>query len=118
MRWINALVALTLLGACGPVSSDSASDASTAKVCDGKKDCNGCQTCAKQQLCASAVAACTQSSACIGLDQCIGLCGADQSCKQQCYGTNADGAAAYDALQNCLICQQCPSDCAGYRYCG
>ena len=77
-----------------------------------------CQACAAQVQCASFATACQQNSACIGLDQCIKLCGADTACEQECYTNNADGITAYYALTSCLVCQECPSDCAGYKKCG
>jgi hypothetical protein len=119
MRWLLRALTLVAFVSCGPVSN-VASDGGTEAgqpVCDGKKDCPACSKCASQQLCATRIAACQQNSACQGLDQCINLCVNDVSCKQQCYSSNSQGVSTYEALMTCLMCEQCPSDCAGYRKC-
>lgn len=118
MRWLTYSLALLLVASCGPVSdtADAGAEGGTTP-CDGKKDCNACQTCAAQQLCASQIAVCQQSSACLGIDQCVKVCGNDPTCKQQCYANNPSGLAAYDALNRCFFCTQCPTDCAGYWSC-
>jgi hypothetical protein len=118
MRSITCTLALLVLASCGPVSdsTDAGTDGGT-KPCDGKKDCIACQSCAMEQMCVSQVAACQQSSACLGIDGCVKACASDPTCKQQCYANNPDGLTAYVTLTNCLLCTQCPSDCAGYASC-
>ena len=87
-------------GACTVIpKDDGAGGAGGAPACDGKNDCGAC-------------------SACVAIDQCVSqLCGTDLMCKQQCVDQNPNGIAAYDAATRCLYCNQCPSDCAGYRKC-
>lgn len=122
MRRLFFLLVLASLAACDITQVDDADagDAGDAAVseCDKKNDCSVCQTCAAQKACLKWEQACNQSSECIGLDQCIKLCGADAACRQGCSTSNPGGIQLYGALVNCLSCEQCPSDCAGYYECG
>lgn len=122
MRRLHLLLVLASLGACdiSPHEEPDAGDAGDAAVseCDKKNDCQACQTCAAQKACAKLVTACQQSPDCVGLDQCMKLCGSDVSCRQQCGASNPGGAPTYAALVDCLACDQCPGDCAGYYECG
>jgi hypothetical protein len=106
-------------GACTVIpKDDGAGGAGGAPACDGKNDCGACSACASQMLCALELDACNKNSACVAIDQCVSqLCGTDLMCKQQCVDQNPNGIAAYDAATRCLYCNQCPSDCAGYRKC-
>jgi len=116
MRW---LILTLLLSACdfSQVDTSDAGDAAASRPCDNKSDCNACQVCAAQQACAVLISACQQSSPCMGLDGCMKGCGADLNCKQQCYAGNVDGVKLYEAMMNCLLCDQCLKDCTGYRTC-
>jgi hypothetical protein len=96
-------------------ASDAGADAS--RPCDNKSDCNACQNCALQQACAVVYTNCYNNAGCNGLRMCVGNCSGDLSCKQQCYGSNPDGVNLYETMLNCVLCDQCRTDCAGYRSC-
>lgn len=130
----TALIALGFaLAACQlnlPTSSSGTTDAAgagttgaggsggaAAHPCDGKKDCEVCKSCAVHVQCSELATACSQASGCVGIDQCFLNCGSDAECKDQCFLQNPDGEAMYRALQACVYCQACPSDCAGYTTC-
>lgn len=122
MRRSFLLLVLASLAACDISVKDEpdAGDAGDAAVsqCDKKNNCDQCQNCAAQKACLKLVVACQQAPDCIGLDQCMKLCGADVSCRQGCSTSNPGGVQLYGTLVNCLSCEQCPSDCAGYYECG
>ena len=118
VRWLIVLNALVLAIACGNTGNNSSADGGGgASPCDDKDSCNECMTCANQSLCAGQMSQCQQSSACTGLDQCVAICGADVSCKNDCFTNNPSGVALYNAWRICLFCDQCPNDCAGYLSC-
>ncbi len=120
MRWLLLSLLLAAFAACD-VSAHEEEDAgepeAAATPCDGKNDCTACRACAAKVACAAYLTACQKSSACVGLDQCILLCGADASCIQDCKVANAAGIQLYEASLQCLVCVQCPVDCAGYAVC-
>ena len=111
------IFAALLPAACWQAGDDSGSDAG-ASVCDGKESCDDCRTCANNNPCAGRASSCLQSAACVAIDQCIPICGADLSCQNDCYSNNPGGVALYSAWRDCLYCEQCPDDCAGYETCG
>jgi hypothetical protein len=116
MRFVSILALLSLVGCTmKPASSDDGSGGASA--CDGKESCNECLDCARQLACAQIISNCLNSSPCAGVDQCMVICGGDASCQQQCLINNPSGAAAYNAAQSCLYCDQCPDDCSGYFDC-
>jgi hypothetical protein len=118
LRWLVLPVFLVLAVACSNSGNDGSADGGGgASVCDGKASCNECTACANQILCAGQMNQCQQSSACTGLDQCVAICGADVSCKNDCFTNNPSGVSLYNAWRTCLYCDQCPSDCAGYMTC-
>ena len=85
--------------------------------CDGKGVCTDCTQCAAQEYCRAALDNCQQSAACQGLDQCLALCSGAVQCEQDCYAGNQAGRSLHDALRICLLCDACPSDCAGFTTC-
>ncbi len=85
--------------------------------CDGKGDCNACSQCAAQLACAAHLSACFNDASCQAIDQCFSICGVDAECKQQCYVSNPEGVNLYEAATRCLYCNECASDCAGFRSC-
>jgi hypothetical protein len=111
------LAVFMLAAACSIAPTDPSDAGREAGACDGKKSCDACQQCAAQQACAALISACKQNPSCVGLDQCIALCGADLPCKQQCAAGNAGGLQGYEAMMQCILCDQCASDCAGFRTC-
>ena len=132
MRRLPALLASALLlAACQlnlPTGSTGTGGASTTGTggaggsadptpCDGKNSCGDCKSCSLNVQCALEAAACNQSSACQGIDQCFAGCGSDAACQEQCYLLGPDGEATYRALIGCVLCDACPSDCAGFTVC-
>ena len=118
-RLVMIFVAALFVSACTVIPKDGGTGGGGgAPACDGKNDCTACSACASQMLCAVELNACHNDSACVAIDECVSqLCGTDLMCKQQCVDQNPGGLAAYDAATRCLYCDQCPSDCAGYRKC-
>jgi hypothetical protein len=115
VRW-GLLAGAIALGACysGAIQP---SDNDAGSVCDGKETCNECLSCARANPCAPQLDSCLNNSACVNLNDCLDLCGGDLGCQQDCYTGNQQGIAAYNALADCLYCDQCPGDCAGFRDC-
>lgn len=115
MRWWIVLAMLTSSGCyMGTAPEDGAGGGS---VCDGKSTCNECVECADSNPCSQLLTSCLNSSECIGVSQCVDICGSDGACQSQCLMNNPQGAAAYNALQDCRYCDECPGDCAGFRDC-
>ena len=115
MRWMGVWLALWVSGCyAGPTSEDGAGGGS---VCDGKATCNECLQCADANPCASVVNNCLNDSACYGVNECVNICGADTTCQNQCLMNNPQGAALFNAAQDCRYCDECPGDCAGFRDC-
>jgi hypothetical protein len=113
-RWVW-LAAAVGLGGCYDGADDS--DADAGSVCEPKSTCNECLDCARANPCADLVDSCRTNSACVAIDSCIPMCQGDLSCEQGCYTGNPSGATTYQALDDCLYCEQCPNDCSGYRDC-
>jgi hypothetical protein len=86
-------------------------------TCDGKGNCDQCLACTRQAGCLSVISACNDQSACVAIDQCIALCGANTSCRQECFANNPAGLNLYSAMRTCMFCDECPSDCAGFETC-
>ena len=125
LRFLAALSFLAALGlgvfgsACDLVDSDSddgSGGAGGGSVCDDKGVCDECIQCAFASMCAGLWDACQSSSACVAVDGCIGGC-STASCKQECLQNNPNGVAAWTAVNSCLYCDACPSDCPGYATC-
>jgi len=114
----GALVSVALLASgCGMLGKNDGSGDGGASACDGKGVCQDCTQCAAQEFCQTALANCQGSSACVGLDECLALCSGAVQCEQDCYAANPNGHALHDALRLCLLCEACPSDCAGQTTC-
>jgi uncharacterized membrane protein YgcG len=86
-------------------------------TCDGQGQCGdffsfGCRACALTQLCSSDFNNCQSSSACANILSCEGKCATgDLQCKMFCENPNIDGVELFRALNDCLVCVSCPSDC-------
>jgi hypothetical protein len=106
------------LGCVTPGGSGAAGGGSGQHECDNRDDCGSCSSCALNGPCSEAYTACQQSSACNGVDQCMGLCGFNDTCRQQCYSSNPEGASQYEAVLQCAYCNECPGDCVSHWVCG
>ena len=99
----------------GPTTS-TVSTSSGPMVCDDSGICGdstfGCFGCALAGECAGLYDDCAADSECTAVSDCIGACG-DQACVDQCATDHPAGAAAYEALLVCVICDQCYNDCDG-----
>lgn len=86
----------------------------TSSACDNSGSCgdaaSGCTGCALAGNCAAASDSCLNSADCLGFLDCVGAC-LDQACYDGCASAHPSGAAAYDALLQCIYCQECPVDC-------
>jgi hypothetical protein len=105
-----------LASGCGMLGKNDGGEGG-GSACDGKGECTQCTQCAGQEFCKTALANCQQSSACVGLDECLTLCGSGVQCQNDCYSANSQGRALHDTLRECLFCEACPNDCAGFTTC-
>jgi hypothetical protein len=114
-----AIAALFALGlaACAQVGGEKDKTDAGPSPCDGKDSCAECEGCARQSVCADETSRCAENSFCVGLNDCLGQCGGVQQCELDCYAANQPGAGLYDALRICVICDACPTDCAGFEEC-
>lgn len=116
-----AVAAITVGCMIGPGTSSSSSagggGGGGSSSCDHRNDCASCAYCALNGPCASLLATCQNNAACAGIDQCIAGCGPGPDCRDTCYAANPGGTSDYDAVSQCLYCQQCPSDCPGVITC-
>lgn len=111
-------VALTVVAACASTGNDGTSTGGgNTSVCDGKSSCDTCLECARQNPCQAEVSRCQADSDCVYLDSCVTGCGANVACRSGCTSSNAGAVSKYNALRNCLYCEQCPDDCAGFQTC-
>ena len=123
MRWAISIlfaafsiVFVALAGGCtiGPgASTSSGGTGGGGTQCPQSGGCQACTACALNSPCAMLYSACQQSAECSAIDQCFGQCGADATCKQNCYANDPNGASDYMAVIHCVDCQQCPTACAG-----
>jgi hypothetical protein len=111
----GALSALFVV-ACVTGGSKEKADAGPSP-CDGTNSCSECNTCADQSMCADEKSNCSDDSACIAINECLPLCNGNLPCEQDCYTNNSAGIARYNAWRNCVICDACPDDCAGFEDC-
>jgi hypothetical protein len=119
MRWI-ALITVAFVGACfwpttptGTTGGAGGGDAG-ANCPQTSCDNNGCVTCALNGPCASLWNACSANPSCVSLDNCWSSCaGGDTACQQGCAAQNPDAVSTYQAVNQCVYCDQCATICAG-----
>ncbi len=89
-------------------------DGTTADV--NSPECTTCSTCAAAGACADEVAACENSQECLDLIDCAQACfdaGGDvNTCTDGCIATYPNGFELYGNSQACLLCTECPNNCA------
>jgi hypothetical protein len=72
-----------------------------------------CSTSAQQGDCADELAACMASPECVALNMCFQACMAgDQMCLNTCVMMNMAGYQVYNAINLCVVCDNCPTSCA------
>lgn len=104
-------------GPTGTSTGPSTTSTSTGgpSDCDGTGECgdsfSGCVACALEGKCAIPLSDCQGSETCVGMASCMDPCGFDQACIDDCAAQFPEGALLYDALVNCVLCEQCPIDC-------
>ena len=103
--------------ACAQVGGEKTKTDAGPSPCDGSDSCSECETCANQGMCAEERSNCATASACVAINECLPLCGGDLQCEQDCYTNNSAGIGLYNAWRNCVICDACPTDCAGFEEC-
>jgi hypothetical protein len=120
MRWYPLILVATFAGCVLPSTSGGTSSSGTGaddagtSVCSSAADCSSCVNCALVNPCAALYNACIQDPYCNSVDQCFATCsGVDASCKQDCLTNNANGAAQYQGVLQCVYCQQCSKGCPG-----
>jgi hypothetical protein len=84
----------------------------TATSCDQSGDCASCATCAITADCGQQYAQCQANPDCNSIVQCVTGCGTDAGCVQDCASQSPGGAADFEPLAACVLCDACPSDCS------
>ena len=92
---------------CPHTSGCDQGDASGAHCGDSVSGCLGC---ALGGHCADELALCQSTQDCVDYVTCVDPC-ANQACTDQCVADHPTGAALYNDLVSCAICQECPIDC-------
>jgi hypothetical protein len=83
------------------------------ETCD-EGSCEDCQQCALSDECADEYDDCSADNECIDFATCAGECGAtDQECFEECAASYPNGAAMYNELVICVICDECYDTCDG-----
>ena len=82
-------------------------------ICDMTGDCQFCAECAQQGPCIGPLDACINNQLCIDFLSCLEPCMGSPGCFQMCAQANPDGAQLYLEAIQCIVCEQCPSDCNG-----
>ena len=75
---------------------------------------NDCVSCAFTSVCSDQYMACTNSPDCIAVNTCLTNCEAgDMACQQGCLQKNQAGAALYQEVILCAVCDACFDSCDG-----
>ncbi|XXX82795.1 hypothetical protein WMF30_45925 [Sorangium sp. So ce134] len=111
-------------GGDGGASTASSSSTGNPPTCDDETDtCHGdntntgCYECAAaDDVCGEFIDACVADleGPCIALASCIEDCSEAEdpdTCVDECRTANEAGVEAYDAITNCIICEQCAKNC-------
>jgi hypothetical protein len=99
----------------GP-GAGGASSCGTISVCqDADQDpSNDCVSCAFTSACSDQYMACTNSTDCIAVNTCLSKCAPDDApCQQGCLENNPAGAALYQEVILCAVCDTCYDSCNG-----
>lgn len=109
------------LGACAadpepehePIPQDDAVAATASFALTAQ--CGQCAAQAVQNVCGAQAQACLNDPNCGNASACVQACAPnDPLCIANCY---QQASAALDALADCVVCQQCPVECAGAWTC-
>lgn len=97
-------------------TSATVSTSTGPMACDGSGDCGdsmfGCIGCALSRGCADEYDACATDADCVAYAECTAAC-PDPACVDQCAVDHPGGAMLYDALAQCVYCDECYVDCDG-----
>jgi len=101
----------------GAGGDPSVGDAGQPADCDSWQMCgdytNGCTGCAVQTPCAAAYKSCYDDITCFDFNMCVSMCANnDATCQTGCASKYPSGAAHFNALVDCIVCQVCPTSCA------
>lgn len=104
-------------GASGGGGGTSSGGSGGAATCDELAACGntgeGCVACAIGGACATVYDACFSNDQCVTYQQCVGGCmTGDAACIAACDQASPDGKAPYEALFQCVLCDECPISCA------
>jgi hypothetical protein len=78
--------------------------------------CGQCAKDAVKNVCLPQAQACLQDPNCLGVGKCVKQCGkGDPLCLAQCVQS---ASKKLDSLADCVVCQECPVECAGAWQCG
>jgi hypothetical protein len=107
-------------GAGGAASSSSpaSSSGSGQPTCDDQPTCEACDECAINAGCQSLFESCLADEACFYLDDCVyTYCASlgDAGCIEACRYEFPDGAALFDAMIVCVVCDECPGTCLAFQ---
>jgi len=93
-------------------SSAASSSSGGGGTCDTQPTCADCQDCAFAGACSDETDACLADADCVALVDCLDPC-TTQACDTACFNAHPSGAAIYDTLAVCVICDECPITCDG-----
>ena len=78
--------------------------------------CAQCSAGAVAGVCGQAAQQCLQDPNCANVAGCVQACPPnDPMCLAQCY---SQASQVLDDLADCVVCQECPAECAGAWQCG
>jgi len=98
-----------------PAPTPLAEDTATASFALTAQ-CAGCAAQATQAVCGPQALACLQDPNCANAAACVQNCApTDAMCIAACY---QQGAQVLADLADCVVCQECPTECAGAWPCG
>jgi hypothetical protein len=91
-----------------------------ATSCDQSGDCGSCASCAiTSSDCGPQMSQCQANPECFSIVQCVSGCGVNADCVQGCAAESPGGAADFEPLATCVMCDACPSDCSAEAWdCG
>jgi hypothetical protein len=82
-------------------------------TCDMSGDCGACADCSIQGPCSPLFQACQANPDCNAFGDCLNNCGGQQGCFPSCAQMFPNGVQDYIAAIQCVLCDECASDCAG-----
>ncbi len=92
-------------------------------ACDQAGECgntgnDGCVACAVNGPCSDVFDACFTNDSCAAYQTCLAFCDGNTGCIEGCNQEVPAGKIAYDAYEQCVLCDQCVVSCNSANICG